>query len=267
MNVAVVTPVYRPQLQPEELISLRHLNHYLGAYEWHQISPASLDFRLDRFIERKFRDADFKSLDSYSRLLLSRRFYEAFADYEYILIYQLDSLVFRDELKCWCQQGFDYIGAPLFRVKGDVSSGFSGACNGGFSLRKVSSFLNVLNSKRYVEEEVPFLMDVFHKPFVEVRPSSVLRRWQKRVTVARAVRRGVDVYAGNCSLNEDHFWSGRSSYFEPEFRVASPEMALRFAFEAGPSHCFQLNGKQLPFGAHAWKRYEPAFWSHYLLEK
>jgi hypothetical protein len=204
-------------------------------------------------------------VDSYSKLLLSKDFYQGFDDYEFILIYQLDSLVFCDELQWWCEQGYDYIGAPLFRIKGQPESGFSGACNGGFSLRKVKSFLQVLESPRYVTEQVSFLADVFHRPFVEVRPLPWLGRLKKRVEVASQVRQGVKAYAAGYSVNEDHFWSGRASYFYPAFRVAPPEVALGFAFETAPQYCFERKGRRLPFGAHAWAKYDRKFWEPYLL--
>lgn len=38
------------------------------------------------------------SVDDYSILLQSHPLYERFADFDYMLIYQLDAWVFRDEL-------------------------------------------------------------------------------------------------------------------------------------------------------------------------
>jgi hypothetical protein len=265
MSVAVVTPVYLPALQRHERVSLRHLRDYLAGYDCYQLSPASLDVKLEGFKLRPFPDEDFKSIHSYSRLMLSRRFYEAFADYDYILIYQLDCVVFRDELDWWCGQGFDYIGAPLFKVKDQPESGFSGACNGGLSLRKVKSFLAVLESKRYMSEHVSLLSDLCHQPFVEVRPLPWFKRLKKRAEVARAVRRGVQAYTAEYTLNEDQFWSGRAGYFDSAFRVAPPETALQFAFETAPAWCYERNRRNLPFGAHAWAKYDQGFWRRYLL--
>jgi hypothetical protein len=36
---------------------------------------------------------------------LSASFYERFLDTKYILIYQLDAFVFKDELQEWCDKG------------------------------------------------------------------------------------------------------------------------------------------------------------------
>ena len=264
-SVAVVVPVYRPHLADDEEYAVRHLRRHLCVHECWQISPVSLTLRVEGLQLRQYDDAWFRSVDSYSRLLLSKWFYEGFADYDYIFIYQLDCLVLRDGLHQWCEQGYDYVGAPLFNVKGDPKSGFSGACNGGLSLRRVSAFRGVLNSRKYVDEKGSILADVLHEPFMEVRPLPWLKRWKKRLQVAREVRQGVEKYAAGYSLNEDHFWSGRASYFQPGFRVAPPEVALGFAFEAAPRYCFERNGRKLPFGAHAWQKWDRTFWEPYLL--
>jgi hypothetical protein len=265
MSVAIVVPVYRKELLPEEQVALRHWRRHLSGFPTYQVSPKSLSLRLEGFNFRGYDDCHFANVDAYSRLMLSRSFYESFSEYQHILIYQLDCVVFSNQLEHWCGTDFDYIGAPLFRVKGDAKSGFSGACNGGLSLRNTSSFLKVLNSDNYVRERVSFLKDVFHEPFVEVRPLPWMESLKKRVQVAREVRQGVDQYAAGYSLNEDHFWSSRAAYFHPGFRVAPPEVALTFAFEAAPSYCFERNGGKLPFGAHAWPRYDRAFWEPHLI--
>ena len=64
----------------------------------------------------RFDPGFFRSTDTYSRLLLSAGFYQAFASYEFILIHQLDVFVFRDELADWCARGYDYVGAPWIDV-------------------------------------------------------------------------------------------------------------------------------------------------------
>jgi hypothetical protein len=266
MSVAIVVPVYREELLPDEQVALRHLHRYLGGFPCCQVSPKSLGLRLEGFQVRTFDNHFFTSVAAYSRLMLSKTFYESFSNYEHILTYQLDCLVFSNQLEHWCRAGFDYIGAPLFKVKGEPGSGFSGACNGGLSLRNTNSFLKVLTTSKYVQEPASLLKDILHEPFGEVRQLPWIKRLKKRIQVAREVRRGVDEYMANYSLNEDHFWSGRASYFYPEFKVAPPEAALGFAFEAAPRCCFERNGKNLPFGAHAWQKWDRSFWEQLLLQ-
>lgn len=84
--------------------------------------------------------------------MLSVNFYRSFKEYEFMLIYQLDSYVFRDELLDWCEKDYDYIGAPVhnfildnFSQRIDIAT-----LNGGFSLRKINSALRVLSSFRFI---------------------------------------------------------------------------------------------------------------------
>ena len=61
--------------------------------------------------------------------------------------------------------------------------------------------------------------------------------------------------------NEDIFWSIEASKFDPAFRVAPFSEGLNFGSEKHASLLYQKNGNQLPFGCHAWKKYEPDFWN------
>ena len=51
-----------------------------------------------------FEDEYFKGISGYNRLMMSEVFYRRFIGYEYILIYQLDAYIFKDELKKWCDK-------------------------------------------------------------------------------------------------------------------------------------------------------------------
>ena len=65
----------------------------------------------------------------------------------------------------------------------------------------------------------------------------------------------------NYTLNEDVFYS---SIISKEFRIAPLEIALQFSFEQQVLECFQKNNQQLPFGCHAWMRYDFEFWRPYI---
>ncbi len=62
-------------------------------------------------------------------------------------------------------------------------------------------------------------------------------------------------------INEDMFFSmGKSDIF----RVAPIKIALQFSFEREVKKSFELNQKRLPFGCHAWERYDLKFWKPYI---
>ena len=67
--------------------------------------------------------------------------------------------------------------------------------------------------------------------------------------------------------NEDLFWSLEAKRYYPNFKVSPPDIAVSFSFEVGPRYCFEKNNQTLPFGCHAWTKYDRRFWEPYLLKK
>ena len=97
----------------------------------------------------------FGSAAAHGALLVSGLFYDAFAEYEFILIHHLDAFVFSDQLGEWCARGFDYIGTPWFTYDTDPPSPrFAGT--GGFSLRRIAACRAVLHSRARGVEPAEF---------------------------------------------------------------------------------------------------------------
>lgn len=63
------------------------------------------------------------------------------------------------------------------------------------------------------------------------------------------------------SNNEDLFYAFHNC---SEFRVAPISIALEFAIERQVRECFKLNKCRLPFGCHAWERYDFEFWKPFI---
>jgi hypothetical protein len=255
-EVAVVVPFYKPALSADEQVSLCHLERHLGGLPWFAVQPGGLPVPAG-FASREFPARHFASVQGYSRLLLSPAFYEAFRDYEFVLIYQLDCLIFSGDLTGWCNKAYDYIGAPLFEK--DSPPRLSRVGNGGLSLRRVQAFLDVLHSPC-----IPGWHAAFTARLPDLREFPLPARWLKKLRVIRDARRGVQWYAQNYSLNEDLFWSDRARLFQPDFKIASLDAALQFAFDAQPRACYEQNARRLPFGAHAWAKWEREFWEPFL---
>lgn len=230
-EVSVLIPVYKADLSPNEARSLSQCLNVLGAHPIRLVAPEGLDTAAyDRLAGRtlavdRFAPEYFRSVSGYSKLLLSKSFYQRFDAYRYILIYQLDAWVFTDTLLEWCRRSYDYIGAPWLeapsappgtpallnlskRLKNKVG-------NGGLSLRRVKA----------------------HK------------RWAPWVSfIFRYIPK-----------NEDLLWT----LFAP-FRKPPAREALRFAFELNPAASYRINQQQLPFGCHAWEKYDPDFWKQFI---
>jgi len=140
---AVVIPIYRKP-KPSELLSLKIVQTVLSRHSIFIVLPSSLDFHSSHAKLIRLPDDRLASIKNYACLMVDKSFYNLFADFEYILIYQLDCLVFADRLVEFCSLGLDYI-APLILGRSDgfwPSNDIVGV--GGFSLRKVSSFLRIL---------------------------------------------------------------------------------------------------------------------------
>lgn len=258
--MAVVVPLSAsPDLTADERLTLDQLDRVLGGYDRFFLAPAGHRATRQGYSVVQLPGRYFGSAQAHARLMLSRRLYERFRAYEFILLHHLDALTLRDELGQWCDAGYDYIGAPWLRCPERPEEGFAGVGNGGFSLRRVSSFLKVLRSWAYT-----------------VAPADYRERWRRRfggrslpVRLANAPRlalkylplfNGVGGFVAGYPLNEDRFWSEEARRYYPALRIAPPEVALRFAFEKAPRYSSQLLGGRLPFGCHGWTTNDRAFW-------
>jgi hypothetical protein len=254
---AVVVPIYQPLTNPAERLSLQQTLDTLTDYRVYVVGPHKLApyfnqlrAEFDSRIQHKtFADYFFVSVEGYNDLLLSRRFYQAFDEWEYMLIVQTDALVLSDALEAWCAKKYAYVGAPWFDgyTTPTLPLRLCSVGNGGFSLRRIPDFLKVLSRPR-----------IFKNVLMQSWPGNLLS------TVYRYVKDYHSFVYGNAHLNvdvnEDLFWGlfvpNRCSFF----RVPTPNEALAFAFEAHPDFLYKLNNGQLPFGVHAWSRYQPEFW-------
>jgi hypothetical protein len=235
----------------------------LGHYDRYLVAPAGSPAAWPGFKVCYFPRRYFGSAQANSRLMLSREFYARFRQYDYILIHHLDALVFRDELPQWCAAGYDFIGAPWYRSQERPEEGFVGVGNGGLSLRRVSAFLRVLSSPVYTIEPALYRRrweEAFGRASLPVRLLNAPRLPLKRLRLLNGVGR----YVARYRLNEDHFWADEAAHYYPDFRIAPPEVAIKFAFEQAPSYSYELLGGRLPFGCHGWARNDRAFWEPFL---
>ena len=267
--VAIVTPLYRFPLTPDEEISIRHLRQYLGRFDRYIIGPKALPAEFSDFQLRPFPARFFESIQSYSKLLVTKEFYRAFAGYEYILIYQPDCLVFSSDLEEWCRAGWDYVGAPWFKdFDQDPAGGLWAVGNGGLSLRKVSTALAVLTSTTRLVDD-PLVRGARTQRFNSLpqlkRLLVALRTFVLRCGYHNNFRwlmRELD----KLPFHEDCFWAFQARKLVPEFKIPTPQQAMAFSFEMAPRYCFQQNSNRLPFGCHAWAKYDREFWESYLLK-
>ncbi|MCC8154009.1 MAG: hypothetical protein LIP01_07225, partial [Tannerellaceae bacterium] len=260
----VVIPVYKEKLNDSEIKSLQQCLHILEKYPICLVGPEGLDLTTYRKIFdsfdypirfEPFAPSFFTSVMGYNRLMLNKAFYERFSNFEYILIYQLDAYVFRDELKEWCNKGYDYIGAPFTKPNGDPDLANSG--NGGLSLRRTAAFLKIFEEKG----------EIFTKQGLKEyhRFKHPFYRWIPILAGTWHIGNKLSNYLNSKHVNEDIFYSSLKHKQKNPFRVAPTEVAQFFAFEKSPAQFFKATGEKLPFGCHAWEKWEyESFWKKYI---
>lgn len=226
MRIAICIPIYKEIPDVYELISIDRLVKVTQyKYDIYFVRP-NAEFNMKAYydvmpgwqhhvFELPFDVSYFANTTTYSNLCKSYEFYAAFANYDYMLIYQTDCYLVKDELEEWANKEYDYVGAPIIGSgSGWKHVPFVG--NGGFSLRKVSKFLelthpdfvsefeddikeaNDANENGYVEFEdlyfaelIPFLYSDFTKPNYKLAGEFA---WDRNVNVL------YDMYLGKMPM-------------------------------------------------------------------
>jgi hypothetical protein len=293
-RVCVVIPVYKKIVDPREIAALKQGLSIFHSYPLIFLCPQSFDQSgLDEYRHlhpqisfEKFSDENFTSVDAYSVLLLDPRFYQRFSAHEFMLIYQTDAYVFRDELLEWCDKNFDYIGAPwtnnsnpwfrdLISRKGGLQIGsvsfYPNAGNGGFSLRNIAK-INSLMSKKINFLEAIKVRKVLRKSRTgSDKRSSFSKRIMEIVFCARFFLQK-KTYGEICyyvlkreikSAEDIVFAIAFPSIF-PNFKTAKASDAVGFSFEFEAEALYNLNDSKLPFGCHAWYKVSAEFWKKFI---
>ncbi len=233
-DIVVVIPAYKTQLNEVEKSVLRQCLRVLENYDICWIHPVALDLSPHQEIipqaqATAFDNHYFRNIEGYNKLLISKRFYQRFARYKYMLIHQTDAWVFEDSLLMWCDKGYDFVGAPWLEKPTPMGRpllwDFTKLCvnqvgNGGLSLRRVATCQRIAGL---------------------LKPISWFYRY-----------------------NEDVFWSLFVPLIFRSFKKPSCLDALHFAFEYNPRESYQRIGNHLPFGCHAWERTDREFWNQFI---
>lgn len=265
-KVVIVVPISnRSELTSGEELSLKHLKKYLGHHDIFIVAPEGLGVEFPGLEIKRFSAKYFGSVENYQRMVMSSGFYKAFGEYEYMLTYHLDALVFSDQLLDWCEKGYDFIGAPWVRHddspnKDSIYEGKVG--NSGFSLKKIDTFISLFDSDRYAYNifdlwAYKYGNQSFFRKLICI-PSFFLGFFKRFNSIKWEV--------AAWKRSEEVFLITRATHYMSNYTVPEVEEALEFAFEIVPKYCYELNNNKLPFGCHAWERYDEGFWEPYLLK-
>lgn len=225
-DVLVLIPVFRAPAGFDDT-AWAAAHEHLKRYDWATFGPVR---NAPRGFARLETPADYwhqgdDGRQGYNPLMLARGLWEQIpARYSHVLVYQLDAIVFRDDLLSFVGP-YDYIGAPNLEdiAAGREQQGASLILNGGLSLRRLEAMREILDG---------------------------LQRWP-----------AVSSYYQHIGCNEDVFWSDRAPRISDQYRVAPLDVALGFAWEADPIYAWLLEERRWPFGAHGYMRHSPEFWA------
>lgn len=264
--VCIVIPIYKSKPSVEELASFKQCLSILHNYSIHIVTHCEVE--LNKYLSNTTTNIEitlfdkyfFSSIDSYSELLRSYFFYSSFKKYKYILIYQLDAWVYKEELKEWCNKGYDYIGAPWFENYGSHENGDKLWCvgNGGLSLRRVRKFMELTHPHKRIKS----FNEIFKEEYNGIKslPVCIARGLGHRNTIGYFKK-----YYDSLKLAEDvYFLIEMQQYESMKLYVPSPTEASAFAFERSPRYLYEVNNDTLPFGCHAWEKYDMDFWLKFI---
>lgn len=221
---AVVIPIYR---EPNELetVSLIQAKRMLSQYDIVYIIPQSLD------------------ITTFNQYIAAAKL-ERFADKYFDSISSYNSLMLSvDFYNCFTEYTYILIHQPDAFVFSDRLGEF---CHMGYDyigapwLHGMFIYKSLDSCIRYVGNG-----------------GLSLRRVQACIDLLKKKQGELAEYA----MNEDLFFSGCGS---EEFKIAPVSIALEFAFEKQVKDCFERNHNHLPFGCHAWERYDIGFWKPHI---
>lgn len=264
--VIVVPLSTRPGLTESELISIKHLEHYLSGYDRYFIAPENLEVDYKNIPVIRMDDKYFGSLNAHTRLSLSREIYDRFsAGYTFMLMYHLDCLVFSSNLDRWCEMGYDMIGPPWIKGPDLPWLETEAVGNTGFSLRKISSFQKLLSSKVRWEGPKSKVNKIAHSSSLPECLKKTGELIKSPLLGRNNIQAHIEDYIGK-NGHDDRFLVNFATKYYPSFNFAPVDKALQFGFEANPKVCYERNYNNIPFGCHAWETYDKEFWKPFMLD-
>ncbi|WP_316735284.1 DUF5672 family protein [Pedobacter aquatilis] len=246
----VIVPLYKSELNKYEVISLTQCFSIFKEKTIIAVKPTNLDissisinFPFNKVIS--FDHRFFESIHGYNELMLSAYFYKEFLSYNFMLIYQLDTFAFADKLDYWSSQGYDYIGAPwikplknnnkinqfIYNLKSYLYTKFNITRDG---LPKSKQFYNKTGNGGFSLRNI----ELFYK--LAVKEANLAQQY---------------INLKNLAFNEDLFWSIEVNRKEKRIQIPDYKTSLKFSIESFPEFGYEINGKTLPFGCHAWEKH------------
>lgn len=274
MSQVVVIPIISPKIEGVEFVSLKRGLRVFKRYHIIYLCSDTIDTTFYELINKEygvpfqkkvFPSHCFDGTRSYNQLCLNVDFYKAFIDFDYMLIYQLDAFVFRDELLQWCDKDYDFIGGPwLCPWSNDVENiNHWEVGNGGFCLRKVKTFIDILSDRTKLKKPLKSYQRFCFEQQRRILKHPGLRLWY--FFRAKLGYHNTLAYYIKHEANEDKIFA--QCQYNGLMKMPSAQEALSFSFDMRPATCYAFTKGQLPFGCHMWYKYgNDDFWSSFICD-
>ncbi|MCV6599282.1 MAG: hypothetical protein OIF36_02215 [Alphaproteobacteria bacterium] len=248
-KTVVVVPIYE-ELSKEDKVSLKCLKNNLKKHDKYILCPINFDLKgvnTAGFKIMRLSPGRFKTRKTALAMLMSKKFYSYFKDYDYMLYHKIGSVVFGDDedLDKWAEKDYSYIGAPWFRRnKENRKSVIGGVGKGALSLRKIDEFIEIFD--RETIHLVPQNRQS-RKLFLEWRWWSRLKRYGAWIHLQNMVgrKRAIHSLIRKFDKKEDIFWAFFAVQINPKFKLPSFDEGYKFAIENTPYRIFP---DTIPFG-------------------
>jgi hypothetical protein len=262
--VVILILAHKKDLTDAEKASLHQCCNVLNKYPIKVICPQNLDvseyLKICPTIEIDFIDPKWQiNYRMFNRLKIHPFLYRRYQKYRFILFYELDAWVFNDALRHWCAQDYDYIGAPWYEGfhAANSRSKFIGVGNGGFSLRKTKSMLKAITNFSYLEPPIKLSRETLKQGRFSIK---------KLLTILTYFTVGNNTFYifNDYQANEDFFWGNVVARNFRWFKLPAENIALQFSMEVNAPELIEYNNFRVPFGCHAWEKYNRNFWEQYI---
>ena len=248
-KVCIVTPFHKSDLSDNEKLSLKTIQKHFKNEKKFLVTFHDNKIDFPNFERVNFNKNFFENIQGYNNLCTSTEFYRSFLDFEYMLICQLDVIVLKNNLSEFMSKKISYIGAPTGKKSPFDRSrkklwGRRYFCNGGFSLRKISDFISVLESSKV---RYPFN----YLTIYECLKSGFFKyiNLYLKTLFSKSIYKG-EFFAKNLYIKEDSFRTYFAPLFYNKYSLPTIDQANSFCFYGNPFFFYKLNNFKLPMALH-----------------
>ena len=248
-KVCIVTPFHKSDLSDNEKLSLKTIQKHFKNEKKFLVTFHDNKIDFPNFERVNFNKNFFENIQGYNNLCTSSEFYRSFLNFEYMLICQLDVIVLKNNLSEFMSRKISYIGAPTGKKSPFDRSrkklwGRRYFCNGGFSLRKISDFISVLESSKV---RYPFN----YLTIYECLKSGFFKyiNLYLKTLFSKSIYKG-EFFAKNLYIKEDSFWTYFAPLFYNKYSLPTIDQANSFCFDGNPNFFYKMNNYKLPMALH-----------------